>query len=81
MYIIPSHNESCTDHTILPIITQIIAGNALVTGQPQFSSKFVSQRKTKISANRLIYNNLHRNHCNNFHIPNSLDFLWNSNIQ
>lgn len=23
-------------------------------------------------------NNLHRNQCNNFHIPNSLDFLWNS---
>lgn len=34
----------------------------------------------QISANELIYNNLHRNQCNNFHIPNFLDFLWNSNV-
>ena len=60
-------------------ITQTIVGNTLVTEQSQHSSEFVSKRKTKISANGLIYNNLHGNQCNNFHIPNILDFLWNSN--
>jgi len=33
----------------------------------------------QISVNGLIYNNLHGNRCNNFYIPNFLDFLWNSN--
>ena len=62
-------------------ITQTIAGNTLVTELPQYSSELVSKRKTQISANGLIYNNLHGNQCNNFHIPNSLDFLWNSNVR
>ena len=62
-------------------ITQTIVGNTLVTEQSQHSSEFVSKRKTKISANGLIYNNLHGNQCNNFHIPNILDFLWNSNVR
>lgn len=62
-------------------ITQTIVGNTLVTEQSQHSSEFVSKRKTKISANGLIYNNLHGNQCNNFHIPNILDFLWNSNSE
>lgn len=60
-------------------ITQTIAGNTLVTELPQYSSELVSKRKTQISANGLIYNNLHGNQCNNFHIPDILDFLWNSN--
>ena len=62
-------------------ITQTIAGNTLVTELPQYSSELVSKRKTQISANGLIYNDLHGNQCNNFHIPNSLDFLWNSNVR
>ena len=33
-----------------------------------------------ISENGLIYNDLHRNQCNNFYIPNFLDFLWNGNF-
>ena len=62
-------------------ITQTIAGNTLVTELPQYSSELVSKRKTQISANGLIYNNLHRNQCNNFHISDILDFLWNSNVR
>lgn len=62
-------------------ITQTIVGNTLVMEQSQHSSEFVSKRKTKISANGLIYNNLHGNQCNNFHIPNIIDFLWNSNVR
>ena len=62
-------------------ITQTIAGNTLVTELPQYSSELVSKRKTQISANGLIYNNLHGNQCNNFHIPDILDFLWNSNVR
>ena len=61
-------------------ITQTIAGNTLVTELPQYSSELVSKRKTQISANGLIYNNLHGNQCNNFHISDILDFLWNSNV-
>ena len=60
-------------------ITQTIAGNTLVTEQPQHSSMITSSRITKISANGLIYNDLHRNQCDNFHIPNILDFLWDDN--
>ena len=56
-------------------ITQTIAGNTLVTEQPQHSSMFTSSRIMQISANWLIYNDLHENQCNNFHIPNCLDFL------
>ena len=62
-------------------ITQTIAGNTLVTELPQYSSELVSKRKTQISANGLIYNNLHGNQCNNFHISDILDFLWNSNVR
>ena len=61
-------------------ITPTIAGNTLVTEQPQHSSIIISPRKTQISANGLIYNDLSRNQCNNFHIPNFLDFLRNSNV-
>jgi len=42
MYIIPSHNESCTDYTILHINTQTIVGNDLVTEQPQYSYMLAS---------------------------------------
>ena len=52
----------------------------MVTELPQYSSELVSERKTQISANGLIYNNLHGNQCNNFHISDILDFLWNSNV-
>ena len=62
-------------------ITQTTAGNTLVTEQPQHSSMFASSRIKQISANGLIYNDLHGNQYNNFHIPNFLDFLWNSNIR
>ena len=62
-------------------ITRTIVGNTLVTEQPHHSSMFASSRIKQISANRLIYNDLHGNQCNNFHIPNSLDFLWNSNVR
>ena len=62
-------------------ITQTIAGNTLVTELPQYSSELVNKRKTQISANGLIYNDLHGNRCDNFHIPNFLDFLWNSNVR
>ena len=62
-------------------ITQTIVGNTLVTEQPQHSSELVSKRKTQISENGLIYNDLHGNQCNNFHIPNFLDFLRNSNVR
>ena len=62
-------------------ITQTIAGNTLVTELSQYSSELVNKRKTQISANGLIYNNLHGNRCNNFHISDILDFLWNSNVR
>ena len=62
-------------------ITQTIAGNTLVTEQPQYSSTLASPRKTQINANGLICNDLHGNQRNNFYIPNSLDFLWNSNVR
>lgn len=62
-------------------ITQTIVGNTLVTEQPQYSSKFISLRIMQISANGLVYSNLRINQCNNFHIPNFLDFLWNSNVR
>lgn len=35
----------------------------------------------QISVNGLIYNDLHGNQCNNFHISDILDFLWNSNVR
>ena len=62
-------------------ITQTTVGNTLVTEQPQHSSMFASSRITQISVNGLIYNDLHGNQCNNFHIPNFLDFLRNSNVR
>ena len=62
-------------------ITQTIVGNTLVTEQPQYSSKFISLRIMQISVNGLIYNDLHGNQCNNFHIPNCFDFLWDSNTR
>ena len=40
-----------------------------------------SSRIMTISANGLIYKDLHGNQCNNFYIPNFLDFLWNSNVR
>ena len=53
----------------------------MVTEQPQHSSLITSSRIMQISANGLIYNDLHRNQRNNFHIPNFIDFLWNSNVR
>ena len=55
-------------------ITQTIVCNTLVTEQPQYSSMLVDLRKIQINENELIYNDLHRNQRNNFHIPNIIDF-------
>ena len=62
-------------------ITQTIAGITSVTEQPHYSSMLANSKITQISANGLIYNDLHRNQCNNFHISNFFDFLWNNNIR